>query len=102
MSELIVCCLIAFLPPLLLALAAAWLPRRLRWLPRRLRWLRWLILLYPAALLVLAGLALGADPGFFIGWNAFAAGWFAILAGLALLGFGLGVLLGKLLRKRSA
>lgn len=95
MSELIVCCLIAFLPPLLLALAAAWLPRRLRWL-------RWLILLYPAALLVLAGLALGADPAFFIGWNAFVAGWFAILAGLALLGFGLGVLLGKLLRKRSA
>ena len=50
----------------------------------------------------LAALALGTDPGFFIGWNAFVAGWFAILAGLALVGFGLGAGLGKLMRKRRS
>ena len=69
---------------------------------RRLQWLRWLLLLYPAALLGLAALALGADPGFFIGWNAFVAGWFAIQAGLAVVGFGLGAGLGKLMRKRRS
>ena len=95
MRELISYCLIAFLSPLLLSLAAARLPRRLRCL-------RWLILLYPAGLLAMSGLVLAADPGLFIGWNAFVAGWFAILTGLALAGFGLGALLGKLLRKRSA
>jgi hypothetical protein len=95
MNEMIAYCLVAFAPPFLLRLLAAWLPRRLQWL-------RWLLLLYPAALLGLAALALGADPGFFIGWNAFVAGWFAILAGLALVGFGLGAGLGKLMRKRRS
>lgn len=95
MGELLSYCLTAFLPPFLLRLLSAMLPARLRWL-------RWLVLIWPAGLLVLAGLALGADPGFFIGWNAFVAGWLAILAGLALAGFGLGALLGKLIRKRSA
>lgn len=95
MSELVSYCLIAFVPPFLLRLPAAWLPRR--W-----RWLHWLPLVYPAGLLALAGLALGADPGFFIGWNAFVAGWLAIMAGLALAGFGLGALLGKLFTKRSS
>lgn len=68
MREIILYGLIAFLPPLLLSLAAAWLPKRLTRL-------RWLILLWPAALLA---------------WAA-----------LALAGFGLGALLGKLIRKRS-
>ena len=94
MRELTSYCLIAFLPPFLLRLTAAFLPARLRWL-------RWLVLIWPAGLLTLAGLALAADPGFFIGWNAFVAGWFAILAGLALAGFGLGAGLGRLIQKRS-
>ena len=94
MHELIGYCLAAFLPSFVLRLAAAFLPVRLQWL-------RWLALTWPAGLLVLSALALGADPGFFIGWNAFVAGWLAILAGLALAGFGLGAGLGRLIQKRS-
>ena len=51
MNEMIAYCLVAFAPPFLLRLLAAWLPRRLQWL-------RWLLLLYPAALLGLAALGL--------------------------------------------
>ena len=47
MRETILYGLIAFLPPLLLSLAAAWLPKRLTRL-------RWLILLWPTALLAWA------------------------------------------------
>ncbi|QUO38480.1 hypothetical protein KFE19_02900 [Dysosmobacter sp. Marseille-Q4140] len=93
MDEILVYTLIAILPSFLLALAS-------EWLPGRLGWLHWLILLWPAALLVLAALAVRTDPGLFIGWNVFVAGWLVILAGLALAGFGLGTLLGKLIRKR--
>lgn len=91
MREIILYGLIAFLPPLLLSLAAAWLPKRLTRL-------RWLILLWPTALLAWAALVLAAEPGF---WNVLAALWLASLAALALAGFGLGALLGKLIRKRS-
>ena len=94
MNEMITYCLNAFLPPFLLTPAMSRLPRRLLWIRR-------LVLLWPGALLVLAGVALAADPGFFIGWNAFVAGWFAILAGLALTGFGLGMWIGNCVRKRS-
>lgn len=94
MGELVFYCLMAFFPPLLLRTAAAYLPGKLAGL-------RFLLLLYPAGLLVLAGMALMSDPGFFIGWNAFVAGWFAILAVLALAGYGAGSILAKLLRKKE-
>lgn len=94
MGELVFYCLMAFFPPLLLRTAAAYLPGKLAAL-------RFLLLLYPAGLLVLAGIALLSDPGFFIGWNAFVAGWFAILAVLALAGYGAGSILARLLRKKE-
>lgn len=94
MGELVFYCLMAFFPPFLLRTAAAHLPGKLAAL-------RFLLLLDPAGLLVLAGIALLSDPGFFIGWNAFVAGWFAILAVLALAGYGAGSILAKLLRKKE-
>lgn len=94
MGELVFYCLMAFFPPFLLRTAAAYLPGKLAAL-------RFLLLLAPAALLILAGLALTSDPGFFIGWNAFVAGWFAILAVLALAGYGAGSILARQLRKKG-
>lgn len=94
MGELVFYCLMAFFPPLLLRTAAAYLSGKLAAL-------RFLLLLAPAALLILAGLALTSDPGFFIGWNAFVAGWFAILAVLALAGYGAGSILARRLRKKG-
>ena len=94
MGELVFYCLVAFFPPFLLRTAAAYLPGKLAAL-------RFLLLLAPAALLILAGLALTSDPGFFIGWNAFVAGWFAILAVLALAGYGAGSMVARRLRKKG-
>ena len=94
MKELIFYCLAAFFPPLLLRTAAAWLPGKAASL-------RFLLLVYPAGLLILAGAAYLSDPGFFNGWNAFVAGWFAILAVLALAGYGGGSILARLLRKKG-
>ena len=94
MGELVFYCLMAFFLPFLLRTAAAYLPGKLAAL-------RFFLLLDPAALLILAVLALTSDPGFFIGWNAFVAGWFAILAVLALAGYGAGSMVARRLRKEG-
>ena len=94
MNEAQFYCLISFLPPFLLRLATDWLP--VRW-----RRLRWLLFLYPAALLILAAASLASGSGPFIAWNVLAAVWLAIMAVLSLTGYGLAALLWKWVRRQN-